>query len=86
LSGVFVGIFFGEDATMLKIAARPYLDEMVAFVVKDHLRDQFSTWAGIRELGAFRVAICRTKSITLERGHRRSSLSRWVPVRVRQLR
>ena len=29
------------------------------FVVKDHLRDQFSTWAAIGELGAFRVAIQR---------------------------
>ena len=23
----------------------PYLDETLAFVVKDHLRDRFSTWA-----------------------------------------
>jgi Na+/H+-dicarboxylate symporter/ABC-type amino acid transport substrate-binding protein len=32
-----------------------YLDETLAFVVKDHLRDQFSTWAEIRNLGAFAV-------------------------------
>src|SRR6266702_1492293 len=35
----------------------PYLDETLAFVVKDHLRDRFSTWAEIRGLGAFPVAI-----------------------------
>jgi Na+/H+-dicarboxylate symporter/ABC-type amino acid transport substrate-binding protein len=35
----------------------PYLDETLAFVVKDHLRDQFSSWAEIRELGGFPVAL-----------------------------
>jgi ABC-type amino acid transport substrate-binding protein len=35
----------------------PYLDETFAFVVKDHLRDSFSTWAGIRDLGSLSVAI-----------------------------
>ena len=35
----------------------PYLDETLAFVVKDHLRDQFSSWAEIRELGGFSVAL-----------------------------
>jgi Na+/H+-dicarboxylate symporter len=37
--------------------SEPYLDETLAFVVKDHLRDGFSTWAAIRELGAFPTAI-----------------------------
>jgi Na+/H+-dicarboxylate symporter/ABC-type amino acid transport substrate-binding protein len=37
--------------------SEPYLDETLAFVVKDHLRDQFSTWADIRNLRAFTVAI-----------------------------
>lgn len=35
----------------------PYLDETLAFVVKDHLRDQFSSWTAIRELGGFPVAL-----------------------------
>jgi Na+/H+-dicarboxylate symporter/ABC-type amino acid transport substrate-binding protein len=35
----------------------PYLDETLAFVVKDHLREQFSSWAEIRELGGFPVAL-----------------------------
>jgi Na+/H+-dicarboxylate symporter/ABC-type amino acid transport substrate-binding protein len=37
--------------------SEPYLDETLAFVVKDHLRDRFSTWADIRELGPFAVAV-----------------------------
>ncbi len=37
--------------------SEPYLDETLAFVVKDHLRDQFSTWAEIRDLGAFPVTV-----------------------------
>lgn len=28
----------------------PYLDETLSFVVKDHLREQFSSWANVREL------------------------------------
>ncbi|MGH7873203.1 MAG: cation:dicarboxylate symporter family transporter [Candidatus Binatia bacterium] len=35
----------------------PYLDETLGFVVKDHLRDRFSSWANIRELGSFAVKI-----------------------------
>jgi len=35
----------------------PYLDETFAFVVKDHLREEFSSWANIRDLGAFPVAV-----------------------------
>jgi len=35
----------------------PYLDETFAFVVKDHLREEFSGWANIRNLGAFPVAV-----------------------------
>jgi ABC-type amino acid transport substrate-binding protein len=35
----------------------PYLDETLAFVVKDHLRDEFSSWANVRDLGVFPVAI-----------------------------
>jgi Na+/H+-dicarboxylate symporter/ABC-type amino acid transport substrate-binding protein len=35
----------------------PYLDETLGFVVKDYLRDRFSSWANIRELGSFAVKI-----------------------------
>jgi ABC-type amino acid transport substrate-binding protein len=37
--------------------SEPYLDETLAFVVKDRLRENFSSWANIRELGGFSVLI-----------------------------
>lgn len=37
--------------------SEPYMDETFAFVVKDHLRDRFSSWGNIRELGSFSVAM-----------------------------
>ena len=37
--------------------SEPYMDETLGFVVKDHLRDRFSSWANIRELGSFSVAM-----------------------------
>ena len=37
--------------------SEPYLDETLAFVVKDQLREEFSSWANIRDLGAFPVTI-----------------------------
>jgi ABC-type amino acid transport substrate-binding protein len=37
--------------------SEPYLDETFAFVVKDHLRAEFSGWANIRDLGAFPVVV-----------------------------
>jgi Na+/H+-dicarboxylate symporter/ABC-type amino acid transport substrate-binding protein len=35
----------------------PYLDETLAFVTRDHLRDRFVTWDAIRELGAVRIGM-----------------------------
>ena len=37
--------------------SEPYLNETLAFLVKDQLRQEFSSWPGIRELGAFPVLI-----------------------------
>jgi ABC-type amino acid transport substrate-binding protein len=37
--------------------SEPYLDETLAFVVRDQLREEFSSWTSIRELGAFSVGI-----------------------------
>ncbi|HEY6363375.1 MAG TPA: cation:dicarboxylase symporter family transporter [Candidatus Binatia bacterium] len=37
--------------------SEPYLDETLAFVVKDHLREQFSSWSNIRDLGSFPVTM-----------------------------
>jgi len=51
--------------------SEPYLDETLAFVVKDHLREEFSNWEIIRELGAIPVAIptCCTISSTSKGAH-----------------
>jgi Na+/H+-dicarboxylate symporter len=37
--------------------SRPYLDETLGFVVRDHLRDQVASWDRIRALGAIRVGM-----------------------------
>ncbi|HEX5604977.1 MAG TPA: cation:dicarboxylase symporter family transporter, partial [Candidatus Binatia bacterium] len=37
--------------------SEPYLDESLAFVIKDQLREDFSSWSAIRELGEFPVTI-----------------------------
>jgi Na+/H+-dicarboxylate symporter/ABC-type amino acid transport substrate-binding protein len=37
--------------------SEPYLNETLAFVVKDQLRQDFSSWSNIRELGGFPVLI-----------------------------
>lgn len=36
---------------------QPYLDETLGFVVRDELREEFSSWAKIRALGAMRVGV-----------------------------
>jgi Na+/H+-dicarboxylate symporter/ABC-type amino acid transport substrate-binding protein len=35
--------------------SEPYLDETLAFVVKDHLREEFSRWGNIRDLGSIAI-------------------------------
>ena len=37
--------------------SEPYLDETLAFVVKDHLREEFSRWENIRDLGSMAVKV-----------------------------
>jgi ABC-type amino acid transport substrate-binding protein len=50
------GVPVTPDRASQMLFSEPYLDETLGFVVKDHLREEFSSWARIRELGAFRVA------------------------------
>jgi ABC-type amino acid transport substrate-binding protein len=45
-----------ERATDLLFSA-PYLDETLAFVARDHLRDRFMSWDAIRALGTIRVGV-----------------------------
>jgi len=51
------GIAMTPERATEMLFTEPYLDETVAFVVKDHLRDQFSSWENIRDLGPFPVAV-----------------------------
>jgi Na+/H+-dicarboxylate symporter/ABC-type amino acid transport substrate-binding protein len=51
------GMVITPERAGTMLFSQPYLDETFAFVVKDHLREEFSGWAGIRDLGAFPVAI-----------------------------
>lgn len=37
--------------------SQPYLDETLGFVVRDELRDEFSSWAKIRALGDMRIGM-----------------------------
>jgi ABC-type amino acid transport substrate-binding protein len=53
MSGVVVT---AERAADLLFSS-PYLDETLAFVTRDHLRDRFSTWRSINELGAVRIGV-----------------------------
>ena len=37
--------------------SEPYLDETLAFVVKDHLRGRFETWASIQEIRDLTIGV-----------------------------
>jgi ABC-type amino acid transport substrate-binding protein len=52
---VMAGIPVTPERASQMLFSEPYLDETLAFVVKDHLREEFSSWARIRELGALGV-------------------------------
>ena len=51
------GIVVTPERAVEMLFSEPYLDETLAFVVKDHLREEFSSWANVRDLGVFPVAI-----------------------------
>ena len=51
------GIVITPERAAGVVFSNPYLDETFAFVVKDHRREEFSSWAKIRDLGAFAVDI-----------------------------
>ena len=51
------GIAVTPERASTMLFAEPYLDETLAFVVRDHLREQFSTWAEIRGLRDFSVVV-----------------------------
>jgi Na+/H+-dicarboxylate symporter/ABC-type amino acid transport substrate-binding protein len=53
---VMTGIPVTPERASQMVFSDPYLEETLAFVVKDHLREEFSSWARVRELGEFAVA------------------------------
>jgi len=55
LDVVMSGVPATPERASQMLLSEPYLDETLAFVVRDHLRDDFSSWARIRELGALTV-------------------------------
>jgi ABC-type amino acid transport substrate-binding protein len=52
---VMAGVPLTPERASQMVFSEPYLDETLAFIVKDDLRDQVSSWARIRQLGAFGV-------------------------------
>jgi ABC-type amino acid transport substrate-binding protein len=51
------GFAVTPDRAAAMLFSMPYLDETLAFVVRDHLRDRFSSWAEIRTLESVRIGI-----------------------------
>jgi Na+/H+-dicarboxylate symporter/ABC-type amino acid transport substrate-binding protein len=51
------GFVVTPDRAREMVFSEPYLDETFAFVVKDFLREEFSGWLSIQDLGAFPVMI-----------------------------
>jgi Na+/H+-dicarboxylate symporter/ABC-type amino acid transport substrate-binding protein len=52
MSGVLVTTLRAREM----LFSESYLDETLALVVRDHRREQFTSWDGIRELGAITIA------------------------------
>jgi Na+/H+-dicarboxylate symporter len=62
LSNGLIDIGIGGNPVTPLLATRamfsePYLDETLAFIVKDHLRSRFETWASIREARDLAIAV-----------------------------
>jgi Na+/H+-dicarboxylate symporter/ABC-type amino acid transport substrate-binding protein len=74
LDVVMSGVAATPERASQMLLSEPYLDETLAFVVRDHLRDDFSSWARIRELGAFGVVAPNVKYYLAEVRRRAPSL------------
>jgi ABC-type amino acid transport substrate-binding protein len=57
LDVAMAGMVVTPERASEMLFSQPYLDETLAFLVRDQLREEFSSWANIRDLGAFPVAI-----------------------------
>jgi ABC-type amino acid transport substrate-binding protein len=51
------GLPVTPDYAALVRFSTPYIDETFSFVVRDHLRDRFRTWASVAALGPIRIGM-----------------------------
>jgi hypothetical protein len=51
------GVVATTDRARAMLFSDSYLDETIAFVVPDHMRQQFDTWDAIRDQGALTIAV-----------------------------
>jgi ABC-type amino acid transport substrate-binding protein len=51
------GVVITPERAADLLFSQPYLDETLAFVTRDHLRERFANWTSVRELGAARVGV-----------------------------
>jgi ABC-type amino acid transport substrate-binding protein len=54
---VMTGFAVTPERASQMLFSEPYLDETLAFVVKDHLREEFSSWGSIRDLRSMLIKI-----------------------------
>jgi len=54
---IMSGVTLTTERAADTLFSTPYLDETIALVVPDHLRDQFATWSGIRARANLRLGI-----------------------------
>jgi ABC-type amino acid transport substrate-binding protein len=52
---VMSGIVITASRASAMLFSEPYQEETLAFLVKDHLRDQFSSWESIRAIGPMTI-------------------------------
>ena len=57
LGVAMAGIAVTPERASEMLFSEPYLNETLAFVVKDHLREEFASWGSIRDLGAIQVKV-----------------------------
>jgi Na+/H+-dicarboxylate symporter/ABC-type amino acid transport substrate-binding protein len=54
---IMAGVAVTTDRAGEVLFSSTYMDETVGLLVPDHMRHEFATWDGIRDLGAIRVAV-----------------------------
>ena len=60
---LMAGVAVTPDRASHLLFSASYLDETLAFLVPDHRRAEFSTWDGVRALGAVRIGVPPVSSL-----------------------